>query len=108
METRVSSPATYIISGLFTLSAVCLVKFAAVNRDNVKDVVSAHTVLWAVIDVALYRSLTVIYFNNFSRFPLLIFLALKSLYKQNSQTFRPSIYRNYHRKMQKIKGFKLN
>jgi hypothetical protein len=71
-ETRVPSPATYMISGVFTVSTVCLVKFVAVNRDNVKDVVSAHTVLWVVIDVALYLCLTVIYFNNFPRFPLLI------------------------------------
>jgi hypothetical protein len=38
-ETRISSPATYMISGVFTVSTVCLVKFVAVNRDNVKDVI---------------------------------------------------------------------
>jgi hypothetical protein len=96
-----------MISGAFTILSVFLLKFEAVNRDKVKDVVSVHTVVWAIIDVALYRSLTVIYFNNFPSLPQLIFLALNSLDRYNSQTW-PPIYRNYQRKMEKIKGFKLN
>ena len=108
-----------MISGVFTVSTVCSLEFVAVNGDNLKDLVSVHTVLWAVIDVELYhtvlwavidvelyRSLFVIYFNNISRFPILIFLALKSLDRQNSQTLRPQIYRHYNRKMKKIKYFK--
>ena len=72
-ETRVSSPATYIISDVFTISTLCSLKSAAVNRDNVKDIVSAHTGIWALIDVTLYHSLTVIYFNNL---PLLTFSSI--------------------------------
>jgi hypothetical protein len=63
-KTRAWSPATYMIPGRYTISTVCSLQFVAVNWDNVKDVVSVHTVVWAIDDVALYRGLTVIYPNN--------------------------------------------
>jgi hypothetical protein len=37
--------------------------FLAVNRNNLKDVVSARRVVLAIKDVALYRGNTVIYFK---------------------------------------------
>jgi hypothetical protein len=44
--------------------SVCSLQFAAVNRDNVKDVVSVHRVVRAINVVTLYRGLTVINPNN--------------------------------------------
>ena len=38
---------------------VCSLQFAAVNRDNLKDVVSVHRVVWAINVVTLYRGLIV-------------------------------------------------
>jgi hypothetical protein len=76
----------------FTIPNVCSPQIAAVNRDDVKYVFSVHIVVWAINNVALYRVLTVIYFNNFFNFPIEIFLFLKSLGRQNSLTLRPPIY----------------
>ena len=50
-------------------------KFAAPNRDNVKDVDFVHK----------YQGLTVIAFNNPPNFRRLIYLTLKALDKQNSK-----------------------
>ena len=65
-----------MIPGGFTLSALCSLQFAAVNRNNMKDIDSVHRGLWAINDVELYRGLTVINLNTFSSFRLLIYLAL--------------------------------
>ena len=48
----------------FTFCTVCSLQFAALNRDNVRDVVSVHRVVWAIKDVKLYRGLTVTNPNN--------------------------------------------
>jgi hypothetical protein len=42
------------------ISTICPLQFAAVNRDNVKDVASVHRVVWVKNVVTLYRGLTVI------------------------------------------------
>ena len=39
---------------------VCSLQFAAVNRDNVKDVVSVHRVVWVMNDIMLYRGFNLI------------------------------------------------
>jgi hypothetical protein len=53
-----------------------LPQLAAVNRYTVKDVVSVHTVVWAINGVALYWGLDVTNTNNISRLRLLIYLEL--------------------------------
>ena len=60
----------------FTIPTLCSLQFAAVNRNNMKDIDSVHRGLWAINDVELYRGLTVINLNTFSSFRLLIYLAL--------------------------------
>ena len=97
-----------MISGAFIIPTVCSLQFAAVNRDNMKEVFSVHTVVWTVNDVELYRGLTVINFIIFPRFRLLIYLALQSLDRQKSQTLSLQIYRMYYRKIEKMKSLKLN
>jgi len=42
------------------------VQFAAVDLDNVRDVVSVHRVVWVINIVTLNRRLTVINLNNIS------------------------------------------
>ena len=64
-----------MISGGFNISTVCSPQLAAVNRDIVKDVVSVHTVVWAINGVALYWGLDVINTNDIARLRLLIYLA---------------------------------
>jgi len=54
---------------LFTVFSL---QFAAVNRDNVKDVVSVHRVVWVINVVTLYRGLTVINTYIISSLRLLI------------------------------------
>jgi len=93
----------HTMSGGFTISTLCSLQFAAVNRDNVKDVVSVHRDVWAIVDVALYRGLTVKNFKIYYSFRLLIYLVVHYLDRHKSQTLRPPIYRNYHRKMERIK-----
>jgi hypothetical protein len=68
-----------MISGGFNISTVCSLQLTAVNRDIVKDVVSVHTVVWAINGVVLYWGLDVINTKNISRIRLLIYLALQSL-----------------------------
>ena len=82
-------------------------RFAVVNQDNVKDVVSVHKVVWAINYVELYLGLSVINFNNFSIL-LLMYFALLSLDRQMSQMWRPTIYILYHRKVEKLVGLKFN
>jgi len=82
----------------FTIPTLCSLQFAAVYRDDVKDVISVHTDVWSINYVALYRGLTVIYFNNISSFPILIFLSLTSLDRQNSHTFPASNLPTFLRK----------
>jgi len=82
-------------------------RFAVVNQDNVKDIVSVHKVVWAINYVELYLGLSVINFNNIS-IRLLMYLALPSLDRQLSQMWRPPIYILYHRKMEKLVGLKFN
>ena len=84
-----------IISGGFKISTVSSLQLVALNLDEPTDVVSVNRVLWVMNDVALYRGITIIYFNNFPTFLQLIYLALQSLDRQKSQTIRPPIYRIY-------------
>jgi len=52
---------------------VCSLQFAVVNRDNVKDVVCVHRVVWAINGVTLYRGFTVISVYIISSLRLLIY-----------------------------------
>ena len=61
-----------LISGGYTISTVCSLDFAAVNRHDALDGIAVRKVLWAVNDAALCRDITVINFNNFSNFRLLM------------------------------------
>jgi hypothetical protein len=45
------------------------------NDKKVSDGISVQKVLWVINDVSLYRGFTVINFNRFSGFDLLIYLA---------------------------------
>ena len=92
---------------VFIISTVCSLQFAAVNRDNATDVVSVNRVVWVINVVALYRGITVIYFNKFPSLRRSMYLSLQSLERQKSQTIRPPIDRIYHRNMDKIMGLKL-
>jgi hypothetical protein len=83
-------------------------QFVAVNRDNVTDIVSVHTDVWAVNVMALYRILTVITFNYTTGLRRLIYIALNLLDWQKSQTSRAPIYWLYHRNIDYIITFKLN
>jgi len=97
-----------MISGGLTTSTVCSLLFAELNRDNATDVVSVNNVVWVINAVALYRDITVIYFNNFSCFRMLIYLALRYHERQKSQIIRPLIYQIYHRNIEKAMEWKLN
>jgi len=55
-----------MIKSWLKIFTVCSLKFAVVNRDNVKHIVSVHRVVWAPNDVTLYRVLNVINPNNIS------------------------------------------
>ena len=63
--------------------------------------------VWAKNVVAIYRGLTVINFNDFPTFRLILYLALQSNDTQKSQTLQSQIYRLNHRKMENIKQLKL-
>jgi len=52
--------------------SVCALQFVVVYRDNVKDVVSVHRVVWAINFVTLYRGLTVLNPNIISSLRLLL------------------------------------
>ena len=65
-----------MISVSFRMSTVCSLQFAAVNRHNLLDGIAVQNVLWAVNCAALHECLTVINFNTFSSFLLLIYLAI--------------------------------
>jgi hypothetical protein len=52
-----------MISGWFTISILSSLHFVGVN---VLEGISVHKAVWAIRDVALYRGLTVINFNDFS------------------------------------------
>ena len=97
-----------MISIGFTISTICSLQFAAVNRNNVKDAVLVHRVVWAINNVEIYWDLTVINFIIIPRFLLLIYSVMQSLDRQKSQTLPSQIYRLYHRKMEKIKRLKLD
>jgi len=66
-----------MISGGFKISTVCSLQFAAVNRNNVKNIFSVHRVVWAINVVTLYRGLTVINPNNISILLMLIYRVIK-------------------------------
>jgi len=68
-----------MISGGLKISTVCSLQFATVNRDNVRDVVCVHRVVWAINDVTLYRGLTVINPNICSLRLLIYRMIQKSL-----------------------------
>ena len=70
--TSAYSPTSHMISGVFKICTVCSLQLAAANRDNVRDVVSVHRVVWAINDVTLYRDLSVINPNNIFNLHLLI------------------------------------
>ena len=55
MERGAVLPAKHMLSCGLSISTPCSMQFAAVNRDNVKDIVSVHRDVWAITDVALYR-----------------------------------------------------
>jgi hypothetical protein len=61
-----------MISGWFRISTAFSLQFAAVNRHNVLDGIAVQNLLWAVNFAALHGYLTVIDFNYFSSFRLLI------------------------------------
>lgn len=71
-------------------------QFAALNRDNATDIVSVNRDVWVINDGALYRHITVIYFNNFSIFRMLIYLNIRYLDRQKSHTIQPPFCRSYH------------
>ena len=66
-----------MIKGGFKISTVSSLQFAVVNRDNVRDVVSVHRVVWAKNVVKLYRGLNVINPYNISSLQLLIYGVIK-------------------------------
>ena len=77
--------------------SVCALQFVVVYRDNVKDVVSVHRVVWAINFVTLYRGLTVLNPNIISSLRLLLHRVNKkslwpdpysknSMYSNNSHT----------------------
>jgi len=68
-----------MIKGGLKIFTVFSLEFAVVNRDNVKDVVSVHRVVWVINDVTLYRGFTVINPNNIFSLRLLIHRVIKSL-----------------------------
>jgi len=80
-----------MLTGGFILSTDSSLQFAAVNRENMKDIFSLDRVVWAIHNVALYRFLIAIHFNIFPWFPLLIILALDPLEIQNSQSMQSRI-----------------
>jgi hypothetical protein len=67
---------TLIITSGFTISTVSSLHFKKVNRYKFYDGISIQKVVWAMNDVAIYRCLTVINFNNFSNFLPLKYLAM--------------------------------
>ena len=75
--TSAYSPPSCMISGGFKISTVCSLQFAAVNRNNVKNIFSVHRVVWAINVVTLYRGLTVINPNNISILLMLIYRVIK-------------------------------
>jgi hypothetical protein len=68
LETGAMFRAKHTISGAISISSVCSLHFLAVNRNNLKDVVSDRTVVWAINDGVLCRGITAIYFINLSVF----------------------------------------
>ena len=75
--TWAQSTASHMIKGGFKISTVSSLQFAVVNRDNVRDVVSVHRVVWAINDLKLYRGLNVINPYNISSLQLLIYRVIK-------------------------------
>jgi len=75
--TWAQSTAPHMIKGGFKISTVSSLQFAVVNRDNVRDVVSVHRVVWAINDVKLYRGLNVINTDNIYSLRLLIYRVIK-------------------------------
>jgi len=70
-----------MIESEFPISTVCSLQFAAVNRDNVKYIVSVLRVVWAKNLVGIYRGLTVIIRNNNSSLRMLKYRVItNSLY----------------------------
>jgi len=88
-----------MFTGEFNLSTDNSQQFAAVNRDNVKDIFSLHKVVCVTNIASLYRCLSLIYFNIFPWSPLLIFLPLEPLEVQNSHSVQFRISRIYLRKI---------
>ena len=68
-----------MIKGGLKIFSFCSRRFAVVNRDIVKDVVSVHRVVWAINVVTLYRGLIVINPNNISILRMLIYRFMKNL-----------------------------
>ena len=71
------SSASHLKTGGLKISIVCSLQFAAVNRDNMKDVVSVHRVVGAINHVTLYWGLTVINPNIISSLRMLIHRVIK-------------------------------
>ena len=63
-------------SGGFSNSTLGSLQCVIGNWNNMLDGISVQEDLWAINDVVLYGDLTVINFNNFSRFQQLVYLAL--------------------------------
>jgi len=66
-----------MIKGGFKISTVSSLQFAVENRDNVRDVLSVHRVVWTINDVTLYRGLNVINPDNTSSLRQLIYRVIK-------------------------------
>jgi hypothetical protein len=77
-----------MILGGFTISTVVSLQFAVVNRHKILDGIAVQNDLCAVNCAALRRCLTVIDFNNFSSFLLLIYLTIYFLDGQKSRMLR--------------------
>jgi hypothetical protein len=60
------------------MSTVCSLQFAAVNRDNEKDVFYVHRFVWAINFVTFYLGINVISPNNIPSIRLLIHRVIKT------------------------------
>jgi len=60
--------AKHTLSGRLSIYTVCSLQFLAVNRNNLKDVVSVHRFELAIKDVAFYDILLQFILNIFQVF----------------------------------------
>ena len=68
-----------MIKGGFKIFTVCSLQFEAVNRDNVRDVVSIHRAVWVMNDMMLYRGFNLINPNVIYSLRLLIHRMITNL-----------------------------